>query len=65
MKIPKTELLVPGVLCRTKQNGNFVITSNELRTRFSLWKQHGDDYDKIATNKTITALYEKVPWFSK
>lgn len=65
MKIPKTELTVPGVLCRTKHQGVYVITSNELRSKFTLWKDNVDDYEKIATNKSILALYDKIPWNSK
>ena len=62
MKIPKSELMVPGVECRTKMNGNFVITSNELRSKFTLWKPSDDGYEKVATAKDPTALYDKVPW---
>lgn len=65
MKIPKSETIVPGVECRTLHHGTYVITSNELRNKFTLWQLMGNDYTKIAINKSITALYDKVPWRNK
>ena len=65
MKIPKSELLVPGVECRTQFQGNFVITSNELRNRFTLWKQTDDGFEKKSTSKSIMDLYDKIPWNKK
>ena len=50
MKLPKSETIVPGVECRTLYHGTYVITSNELRNKFTLWQLMGSDYTKIATN---------------
>ena len=60
MKIPKSETLVPGVQCRTRNGNTFVITSNELRTRFTLWKPAGEEYERITTAKSIVVLYDEV-----
>lgn len=65
MKIPKSELLVPGVECRTRHHGVYVITANEARNKFTLWHETEGDYKKIASNKSLTALYDKVPWLIK
>ena len=62
MKIPKSELLVPGVECRTLRKGVYVITSNELRNKFTLWKDNGGDYEKVATAKSPMTLYDKINW---
>lgn len=62
MKLPKAETLTPGVLCRTRRQGSYVITSNEIRSRFTLWKESGGKYEKVTTGKSPLVLYEKIPW---
>ena len=62
MRIPASELNSPGVLCRTLKSGDYQITYNIGKNKFTLWKLNGNDADKVAINSDIDKLYKTIPW---
>lgn len=61
-KLPPSETKIPGVECRTRKHGIYLVTGNELRNKFTLWKENAYGYEKIATANNPTKLYSKIPW---
>lgn len=54
-----------GMLCKTKSNGNYVISHNTSKEKnaFTLWKKHGENaYEKICVGNTPQTLMEKIDW---
>lgn len=60
--LPASETKVPGVECKTRKNGTYVVTGNELRNKFTLWKFAAGGYEKVTTGKSPLTLYDKIPW---
>ena len=61
-KLPDSELNAPGCLCRTKSSQEYIKTSNEDRTKHTLWKVVGDGYEKVMTSNLMGALDEKISY---
>lgn len=61
-KIPAAELEAPGVLCRTQRRGDYQITYNPGKSKFTLWKCGADGAEKVATGADIDKLYSQIPW---
>lgn len=61
-KLPETELRVPGCLCRTASGQEYIKTSNETRSKHTLWKVVDGGFEKVATSGDMNALDEKIPW---
>ena len=60
--IPASELQVPGVLC-VAAKGNYVITSKQMRDKFTLWKEVDGGVLKVASDTSPIKLYPLVPWY--
>ena len=61
-KIPESELKAPGCLCKTESGQNYYITSNEPRTKHTLWKATPDGVEKVMTSSSMESINEKIPW---
>ena len=61
-RIPAAELEAPGVLCRTQHHGDYQITYNPGKSKFTLWKHGADGAEKVTTGADITKLYAQIPW---
>lgn len=62
-KIPTSDSGV-RVLCRTKSGDEYTISQNPMkdRSRFTLWRNLSDGYEKVASADSPSALYQKIDW---
>lgn len=49
------------VTCSTK-DGDYIVSQNVERRRFTLWHKVKDGYEKIKVGSSPLDLYELVPW---
>jgi len=61
MKIPQSELNSPGVLCKAKR-GDYQVTRNDAKDKFTLWKIVDDGVEKILSDSNINKVYAAIPW---
>ena len=51
-----------GVLCRTKDSGEYVISYCPEKSRFTLWRKNDNKFEQKQTAKSPLELYAGIPW---